>query len=106
MPRLGLGVCLAALLVCPPLISYAGDNPNAKLALHLLASEEYLDCPELMPASCESINVDLSIEEILGAGGYGYIVLVAYDIDAITGLEFALTGWPTGRGAPTLTGPT
>jgi hypothetical protein len=106
MSRIGLGVCLVSLLVCPPPTSYAGSNLDAKLALHLVASAEYFDCPELAPAACESIDVDLSIEEILAAGGYGYVVLVAYDIESITGLEFAVAGWPSGRGAPPLTGPT
>ena len=76
----------------PPQISYAGNNPNAKLALHLVASSDSLGCPELAPAACESINVDLSQEEIRDADGYGYLVLVAYDIDSITGVEFALDG--------------
>jgi hypothetical protein len=74
--------------------------------MHLVASDQYLDCSELTPTCCDSINVDLSVAEILAAGGYGYIALVAYDIEGITGAEFAITGWPSGRGAPVLVGPT
>ena len=74
--------------------------------MHLVASNQYLYCPGLTPASCDSINVDLSVAELMAAGGYGYIVLVAYDMESLSGLEFAIAGWPTGRGAPTLTGPT
>ncbi len=60
---------------------------------------------DLASAACESINVDLSQQEIADADGYRYVVLVAYDIDSITGVEFALDGWPTGRGAPRISEP-
>ena len=79
-----------------------GENPATQLAMHLVASSEYLDCADLMPAACESINVDLSVEEVQAAGGYGYVVFIAYDVEGITGVEFALAGWPTGRGSPPL----
>jgi hypothetical protein len=74
--------------------------------MHLVASDQVLDCQELMPTCCDSINVDLSVAEVLASGGYGYIALVAYDVEGITGAEFAITGWPSGRGAPVLVGPT
>jgi hypothetical protein len=73
--------------------------------MHLVAFEQYLDCTDLLPTSCDSINVDLSVAEVLAAGGYGYVAFVAHDVDGITGAEFAVTGWPTGRGAPVLSGP-
>jgi hypothetical protein len=73
--------------------------------MHLVASDQYLDCSGFLPASCDSINVDLSVAEVLAAGGYGYVAFVAYDVDGITGAEFAVSGWPTGRGAPVLSGP-
>jgi len=85
--------------------SVAGENPNAKLALHVIASSDSLGCADLMPAACESIESGVSEEDLLAADGYGYILLLAYDIDSITGVEFALDGWPTGRGAPVLSGP-
>ncbi|MCK4546482.1 MAG: S8 family serine peptidase [Candidatus Eisenbacteria sp.] len=73
--------------------------------MHVVASDEYLYCPDLTPVACDSINVDVSIAEILAANGYGYVAFVAYDVQGITGAEFAVTGWPTGRGAPALSGP-
>ena len=64
--------------------------------MHVIASDEYLDCADLVPAACESINVDISVAELFEAGGYGYIALLAYDVEEITSAEFALAGWPTG----------
>jgi len=95
-------LCIALMSTAP---AWGGENPSAKLAMHLVASSGYLDCGDLMPAACDSINVDVSVAEILAAGGYGYIAFVAYDVSGITGVEFAVDGWPTGRGAPTLGGP-
>ena len=96
---------LIACVVVPVMVTpvLAGENPNAKLALHVVASYDFLDCVELAPAGCESINVDVSLEELADADGYCYVVLVAYDVDSITGVEFALEGAPSGRGAPALT---
>ncbi|GEM_PF-243366 len=96
-------LALAAVIGAHPAI--AGENPSAKLAMHVVASSEYLDCGDLIPAACDSINVDASIAEILAAGGYGYVAFVAYDVEGVTGAEFAVTGWPTGRSAPSLSGP-
>jgi len=98
-------VIVSAFLFVPPRTCLAGDNPNVKLAMHLIASSDSLSCDDLVPAACESINVDVSIEELFGAEGYGYIALLAYDVSGLTSVEFALDGWPLGRGAPPLTGP-
>jgi len=73
--------------------------------MHLIASSDSLGCDDLVPAACESINVDLSIEELFAADGFGYVALLAYDVEGVTSVEFALDGWPSGRGAPPLTGP-
>jgi len=100
-----IGFLVLALVLALPASSLAGLNPQAKLAMHLVASDSYLTCAELAPASCDSINVDLSAAEILASGGYGYVAFVAYDVTSLTGAEFAVTGWPTGRGAPALNGP-
>jgi hypothetical protein len=96
----GSGLRSVSTCVYPPQTSVAGENPNVKLAMHVIASADSLGWDDLIPAACESINVDISVEELLAAGGYGYIVLLAYDVEGITGIEFALSGWPTGRGAP------
>ncbi|MCK4548222.1 MAG: hypothetical protein KAW17_12365 [Candidatus Eisenbacteria sp.] len=102
MKTTALAACLTLIAAAP---SIAGENPNAKLAMHVVASDQYLYCQELTPAVCESINVDVSIQEILAASGYGYIAFVAYDVEGLTGAEFAVSGWPSGRGAPQLSGP-
>jgi len=88
-----------------PVASWAGENPDAKMAMHIIASEDSLGWNDLAPAACESINVDVSVSELFAEGGYGYVVLLAYDVEGISGVEFALDGWPTGRGAPQLSGP-
>jgi len=92
-------------ILISPGISAAGMNPEAKLAMHLIASADSLGWEDLVPTVCESIDVDLSVAEVLQAGGYGYMVLLAYDVEAVSGVEFAISGWPTGRGAPALSGP-
>ena len=97
-----LAACLA---MAAPLPSWGGNNPGAKLAMHVVPSSDFLGCADLLPSACDSINVDASIAEILAAGGYGYVAFVAYDVQGITGAEFVVTGWPTGRGAPLLGGP-
>jgi hypothetical protein len=102
MKTMALALCVVLAGILP---AWAGENPSAKLAMHVVASNQYLDCADLMPAACESINVDISVGEVLAASGYGYIAFVAYDVLTITGAEFAVDGWPTGRGAPPLSGP-
>jgi len=96
--------CGSIVLLALPAISVAGMNLDAKLAMHVVASDQYLTWEDLIPAACESINVDLSVAELFAEGGYGYVVLLAYDVEGISAVEFALSGWPTGRGAPQLSG--
>ena len=106
MRTAGLAIALTlGLLFAPPQICLAGDNPDVKLAMHLIASSDSLGCDDLVPAACDSINVDLSIEELFAADGYGYVALLAYDVSGMTSVEFALEGWPSGRGAPPFAGP-
>jgi hypothetical protein len=83
----------------------AEGSENAKVAMHLIASRDSLACEDLVPAGCDSINVDLSSEEVLDADGYGYVVFLAFDADSLSGGEFAVDGWPSGRGAPPKQGP-
>jgi len=94
-----------ALIVCLPGWVWAGGNSQGKLAMHVVASGDSLDWEDLVPAACESIHVDVSAAEIFEAGGHGYVVLLAYSVDAVSGVEFALSGWPAGRGAPVLNDP-
>jgi len=105
MLRLIVTLATAAGTLILPAMSLAGTNAEGKLAMHLIASPDSLGWEALSPAACESIEVDLSLAEIVEAAGYGYLVLLAYDVDAVSGVEFAISGWPTGRGAPALDGP-
>ena len=105
MLRLIVTLAAAAGMLIPPAMSLAGMNPEAKLAMHLIASADSLGWEVLSPAACESIDADLSLGELFEAGGYGYILLLAYHVEAVSGVEFAISGWPTGRGAPVLNGP-
>jgi len=70
-----------------------------------VASEETLDCEELLPASCEDIDGDLSAADLAATDGYGYLAFVAYDVTSVKGVEFAVEGFPMGRGGPSIQGP-
>ena len=61
MYRILVTVGAISAVVLLPGSAVAGDNPSAKLAMHVVAGY-YLDCSDLMPAACESINVDISLE--------------------------------------------
>jgi len=84
--------------------AFAGPNPSVSLAMHVIVSDDYLECglvPETM--DCEDIVNSATPEEIdVLSFGYVYVCLLAYDFDAVTGLEFALTGWPTPGGRPAI----
>ena len=96
---------LATMLFAPPVFAY---NEHGSLAIHLVASYEYLQCDDLCPPgmTCEEVNCDLSLVEIEASGGYGYAAFVAYNIEQVVALEFYVVGWPTGPGTPDFTGPT
>ncbi len=96
---------LGSLLLLWGVSASAGENSAGKLAMHLVASEEYLDCSDLLPESCEAINCDLSAAELEAANGYGYLAFIAYDVTSVKGVEFAVDGLPTGRGGPVVQGP-
>jgi len=52
-------VVLVGASACP-----AGQNSAGKLAMHLVASDQILGCEDLLPASCEDIDGDLSAAEL------------------------------------------
>jgi hypothetical protein len=102
MKALGVVSLLVFLSVIP---ARAGQNPDVSLAIHLVATYEYLDCPELCPESmsCEDIDCDLSLAELEASGGYALAVLLIYNALRITALEYFVTGWP--EDAPDFSGP-
>ena len=63
--------------------------------MHIIASADSLGCEDLVPVECDPIDSDISVAELFAADGYGYIALLAYDVDGVTSVEFALDGWPT-----------
>jgi hypothetical protein len=94
----------AAILLATPA---SGDNSDGSLAIHLVASDAYLECEDLCPPgmTCEDINCDLTMTELEASGGYGYAAFVAYNTDEVVSLEFYVVGWPTGSRAPSFWGP-
>ena len=76
--------------------------------MHLVASSEYLLCADLCPSemSCLDVDCDLTVEELEVSGGYGYVAFVAYNIEAVTAVEFYVVGWPLGPETPDFVGPT
>jgi len=81
-------VVLVGASACP-----AGQNSAGKLAMHLVASDQILGCEDLLPASCEDIDGDLSAAELAASSGYGYLAFVAYDVTSVKGVEFAVEGF-------------
>ncbi|MCK4547870.1 MAG: hypothetical protein KAW17_10570 [Candidatus Eisenbacteria sp.] len=100
---------LALFLVCVLALACQSQayNGQESLAMHLVASYEYLDCPDLCPlgTSCLDVDCDLTPAELEVSGGYGYVVFLAYNVDEITQLEFYVVGWPLGPGTPDFAGP-
>ncbi len=104
MPAIVLGIALVAVPV------YAGPNPEVSLAMHTVASYEYLYCPELtvfnqehpeyFPIDCSMIDNSAEMAELEASYGYLYVVFIAYNATAISGVEYCIGGWPTARGAP------
>jgi hypothetical protein len=84
-----------------------GDNEEGSLAIHVVASNEYLECPDLCPPdmSCLDVDCDLSLAELEASGGYGYAVFLAYNVDEVQAIEFLVVGWPIGPGTPDFLGP-
>ncbi len=106
--RKAIGLVGAVLLLASvPSVVWAGANPNVKLAMHVVASDDFLYCTELTPATTRDIDPSVTYAEIEGlAFGYSYVMFCAYDFTAMSGVEFAVSGFPTGRGAPPAPGMT
>lgn len=101
-------VAIAFGLMLVASVSFAGENPTGELAMHVVASGEFLYCPELttpggmyFPLDCVGIDNDATPAELAAAYGYAYVVLCCYNVVGITGVEYAITGFPTARdGSP------
>ena len=89
-------------------VSFAGENPQGELAMHVVASGDFLYCPELttpgggyFPLDCLGIDNDATPAELAAAYGYAYVVLCCYNVTGITGVEYCITGFPVARdGSP------
>ncbi len=101
MKALALLMLSLTIPVFAPANARATLNPDAKLAMHLVASAEYLYCDDLIASACSGIDPDLTAAELAASGYEGYVVFLAYDLETcISGVEYFVTGWPTGFGAP------
>lgn len=94
-------------LASTPATGSSGGYYDVSLAIHLVASDEYLACSDLCPPSmsCHDVNCDLSLVELLASGGYGYIAFLCYNAEQVEKTEFFVTGWPVGPGTPDFLGP-
>jgi hypothetical protein len=98
-----LAIVFGLMLIAAP--AFAGPNPQAALAMHTVASYEYLYCPELMglqylPGLCDDIDNSATVEDLDASGGYVYVVFMAYNVGCLSGVEYCIAGWPVSRGAP------
>ncbi len=97
-------VLLVSLLVLGlPAVAFAGTNPDTRVCMHLIATDQYLVdlyTTDLAELTLADIDQDLTVAELSATGYYAYCILCAYNIDNISGIEFQIDGWPTGRGAP------
>jgi hypothetical protein len=104
-----LAIVFGLLVLAAPAFAQLGPNPNVSLAMHTVASYDYLFCPELMtpvpdgylPWDCSMIDNSATVEEMDASYGYVYVVFLAYNIDtALNGVEYCVMGWPVVRGSP------
>ncbi|MCK4547723.1 MAG: hypothetical protein KAW17_09815, partial [Candidatus Eisenbacteria sp.] len=101
--RRAISVLAAVLfLASVPALAWAGPNPDVKLAMHVVATYDFLYCDDFAAALTTpgDMDPDVSQAELDAASGYAYVVFCAYDFDSVSGVEFQLSGWPTGRGTP------
>jgi hypothetical protein len=95
---------LAMIVIAVPAL--AGPNADVSLAMHTVASYEYLYCEDLasprshFPLDCGLIDNSATPPELDASYGYVYVCFVAYNVAGITGVEYCIAGWPSGRGAP------
>jgi hypothetical protein len=103
MKRVGI-IGTALMLLSSPV---QADNPDGSLAIHLVASNDYLECPDLCPLgmSCLDVDCDLTLAELEVTGGYGYAAFLAYNVTNVSAIEFYVVGWPLGPGSPDFSGP-
>jgi len=86
--------------------AWAQSNPFVKLAMHLIASDEYLYCDDFTFTGPQDFDTDLTLSELAASNYCGYVVFVAYDLsECVSGVEYFVRGWPMGRGAPVFLGP-
>jgi len=99
--------CAGVCAIVPAASGATAINEEVSLAMHVVATGEYLDCEDLCPAemTCLDVNCDLSVAELQAAGGYGYVAFLAYNVDEAAALEFYVVGWPMGPETPDFTGP-
>jgi hypothetical protein len=87
-------VIVSVAILCYPITTSAGQNPDVKLAMHLVASSASLACADLTPATVADINPSVTQGELGAAGYVCYVVFVAYDFEELWGAEFCATGLP------------
>ncbi len=95
-----LGVILGVMISGP---AAAGQNPDAKLCMHLIAETGYLEdlyTTALADLVVGDIDRDLSLQDLAASGYCGHCIICVYDVEAISGVEFTIEGWPTGPGSP------
>jgi hypothetical protein len=103
-----LAIAFGLMLVAAPV--FAEPNQDTELAMHTVASYEYLYCPELSnfdpahpeyhPLDCAGIDNSATMEELALSYNYVYVVFMAYNFFCISGVEYCIDGWPTSRPVP------
>jgi hypothetical protein len=99
-----LAIAFGLMLVAAP--AFAGPNAEAELAMHTVASFDYLYCDDLtlpgmyFPPDCEGIDNSATMAELDASYGYVYVVFLAYNVTCISGVEYCIGGWPETRGTP------
>jgi hypothetical protein len=93
MKLIAIAVLLLAVLWLPA-VAPAGQNPDVKLAIHLVASTAELTCSDLKPATAADINPSVTAAELSAASSFCYLVFVAYDFEELAAVEFCATGLP------------
>jgi|GEM_PF-4059449 len=85
----------------------SGPGGGGSLGMHTVPSWENLNCGDLadstsphFPDWCTDIDNSLTLPELDESYYEMYVVLLAYNVDAIAGVEFAIGGWPDGPDAP------
>ena len=104
-----LTIAFGLMLIAAPVLGQ-GLNPTGELAMHVVVSDLYLDCPDLgyagygeVPPDCAGI-VNYASPTELGAGfGYVFVVFCAYNVTGLKGVEYCIVKPYTGRNPVTFT---